>query len=386
MPFHPYYSSFFPPHPRKQPLRLEGLEERCVLSDLSILELAALPTTNPAILRSPSAGPEGTIDQQAASSAAALRLLHGLHVVDQAGDNPGGIAHPADPLHAGINEVPGDHVQEPLSGWDYHKGEDRMEALLSALDSVFTEDGHLNSSSRASPLSIGIMPAPGELEEHHELVDDKTGVCRNGEFLAFALRAEAGNAEKLPAWPGDRHRAEPLSSPVSLITSAAETQRALASGEITDPNRIPDPFELFPRAGGHEPAVASALELERRDQPADQGELPAGAPQSADLLGDGLPIDLAGLERGLQSFLESLESLGTRLLTNGAGVGLMPWVGTVVTALAALEVARRQAKPEAGEHEGASRWPSLAWNRLLLEDEPPSTEKACLPSTTFCSS
>jgi hypothetical protein len=103
-------------------------------------------------------------------------------------------------------------------------------------------------------------------------------------------------------------------------------------------------------------------------------------PQSADLLGDGWPVDLAGLERGLQSFLDHLESLGSQMLSGGAGVGLMPWVGTVMTALAALEVARRQARPETGERD-AGPCPAAVWDPRLSEGDPPSTERASVPST-----
>jgi hypothetical protein len=93
--------------------------------------------------------------------------------------------------------------------------------------------------------------------------------------------------------------------------------------------------------------------------------LPHGAPQPADLLSEGLAVDLAALERGLQQFLADLEGLGSQLLSGGGGLGLMPWMGTVVLALAALEVARRQAQTGRAEAEATSFWAQLCWYRLV---------------------
>ena len=84
------------------------------------------------------------------------------------------------------------------------------------------------------------------------------------------------------------------------------------------------------------PADAAPDSGSARTEP-DGSLLPAPA-----LLASVPPLDLSALERGLQQFLEQLESAGQDLVEYWEGAGLGPWIVAGAAALTACEIARRQ--------------------------------------------
>jgi hypothetical protein len=59
-------------------------------------------------------------------------------------------------------------------------------------------------------------------------------------------------------------------------------------------------------------------------------------------------LDLAGLEQGIQQFLDQLERVGERLLGDGDGGGLGVWLAAGVAAAVACEIGRRQLRRSEG--------------------------------------
>jgi len=84
-------------------------------------------------------------------------------------------------------------------------------------------------------------------------------------------------------------------------------------------------------------------------------------PQDAGMLRGGLALDGAGVQAGVQAFLDQLDHLGATLSASPAASSLHWWLLTAVAAGSACAVARRHLKPSPRLAFGPAGEPLFSW-------------------------
>jgi hypothetical protein len=127
----------------------------------------------------------------------------------------------------------------------------------------------------------------------------------------------------------------PAGAPAIVAAQLPAQPGGGGAAPVLGPGPVAQPTPAAPAGVAVPPVTVPTAE------PAADGPAPGALPG---VLAAFPAADLTALGRGLQQFLDRLESAGRDLVGDGDGAGLRPWVVAAGTAAAACEIARRQWK------------------------------------------